>query len=180
MARVPYPKKEDLPEDERHIYERMERERGVPSAHIFLALANTPNLLDRILSLAGELRQGTVIEKRFRELGVMMVGLVTKCDYEFDHHWNAALQAGLRHEQLQNLAQFETAPVFDDAERAVLRYSKEATETGEVTEGTWSALRRHFDVRQAMEIVLTVAWYNAVVRILLPLRIEKEGWFKRM
>jgi hypothetical protein len=63
MARVPYPQKHELPEPERHIYERMERERGVPTA---------------------------------------------------------------------------------------------------------------------MEIVLTVAWYNAVVRILLPLRIEKEGWFKRM
>ncbi len=180
MARVPYPKKEELPESERHIYERMERERGVPTANIFLALANTPKLLDPILSFAGALRQDTVFEKRFRELGVLMVGLVTRCDYEFDHHWNAALQAGVRREQLDNLAQFETSPMFDDVERAVLRYAKEATETGEVSEPAWAALRRHFDVQQAMEVVLTVAWYNAVVRILLPLRIEKESWFKRM
>ena len=109
-----------------------------------------------------------------------MVGLVTRCDYEFDHHSNAALQAGVRREQLESLAEFETAPVFDDAERAVLRYAKEATQTGEVADRTWAALRRHFDIRQAMEVVLTVAWYNAVVRILLPLRIEEESWFKRM
>ena len=51
MARVPYPRKEELPESERHIYERMERERGVPTANIFLALANTPKLLDPILVL---------------------------------------------------------------------------------------------------------------------------------
>jgi alkylhydroperoxidase family enzyme len=108
-----------------------------------------------------------------------MVGLVTRCDYEFDHHANAALQGGVRREQLESLAQFETAAVFDDAERAVLRYAKEATETGQVTDTAWAALRRHFDVRQAMEVVLTVAWYNAVVRILLPLRIEEEDWFKR-
>ena len=180
MARVPYPKKEELPESERHIYERMERERGVPTANIFLALANTPKLLDPILSFAGALRQDTVFEKRFRELGVLMVGLVTRCDYEFDHHANAALQAGVRREQLESLARFETASVFDDAERAVLRYAKEATESGEVADATWAALRRHFDVRQAMEVVLTVAWYNAVVRILLPLQIEEESWFKRM
>lgn len=179
MARVPYPNKADLPEQDRAIFERMERERGVPTPNIFLALANAPNLLDRILSFAGELRHGTVFEKRFRELGVLMVGLVTKCAYEFDHHWNAALQAGVTREQLESLAQFETAPVFDDKERAVLRYAKEATETGEVAAPTWDALRRHFDVRQAMEIVLTVAWYNAVVRILLPLKIETESWFKR-
>ena len=30
-----------------------------------------------------------------------------------------------------------------------------------------------------MEVVLTVAWYNCVVRILLPLQIEHEPDFKR-
>jgi len=179
MARVPYAKREDLPEQDRPTYDRMERERGVPTGNIFLALANAPKILDPILSLAGALRTSIVIEKRFRELGVLMVGLVTKCDYEFDHHWNAALQAGVRREQLENLAAFESSPLFDEAERSVLRFAKESTETGEVADTTWDALRRHFDVRQAMEVMLTVAWYNAVVRILLPLQIEKEGWFKR-
>lgn len=177
MARVPYPRKEDLPQAERHIYERMERERG--TGHIWLALANAPKILDPIMSLAGALRNDTAFDKRFRELGVLMVGLVTKSAYEFDHHWNAALLAGVRREQLESLAQFETAPVFDEQERAVLRYAREATESGVVSEGTWNTLRRHFDTRQAMEVVLTVAWYNCVVRILLPLEIEHEGGFKR-
>jgi alkylhydroperoxidase family enzyme len=178
MARVPYPKKEDLPEADRPVYERMERERGV--GHIWLALANAPKILDPIMSLAGALRNDTVIEKRFRELGVVMVGLVSKSDYEFDHHWNAALAAGVRREQLENLKNFETAPMFDEQERAVLRYAKEATTAGAVSDATWGALRRHFDTRQAMEIVLTVAWYNCVVRILLPLQIEHEPGFKRL
>jgi hypothetical protein len=43
MARVPYPKKEDLSEQDRHIYERMVRERG--GGHIWLALANHPKVL---------------------------------------------------------------------------------------------------------------------------------------
>ncbi len=177
MARVPYPKKEDLPESERHIYERMARERG--TGHIWLAIANQPKILDAMVSLANALRNDTAFERRYRELGVLMVGLVTKSDYEFDHHWNSALQAGVRREQLENLAQFESSPHFDDQERAVLRYAKEATETGNVGDATWSALRRYFDTRQAMEVVLTVAWYNCVVRILLPLQIEHEPGFKR-
>ena len=177
MARVPYPKLEDLPEAERPIYQRMLRERG--GGHIWLALANAPKILDAVMTMAGALRNDTVFEKRFRELGVVMVGLVTGSAYEFDHHWNAALAAGVRREQLENLAQFETSQHFDDKERAVLRYAKEATETGEVSDASWDALRRHFDTRQAMEVVLTVAWYNCVVRILLPLRIEHEPDFKR-
>jgi hypothetical protein len=30
-----------------------------------------------------------------------------------------------------------------------------------------------------MDIVMAVAWYNAVVRILMPLQIEIEDWFQR-
>jgi alkylhydroperoxidase family enzyme len=180
MARVPYPKREDLAEADRPIYDRMQRERGVPTSHIFLALANTPNILDKILSLAGELRTGTVIERRFRELPVLMVGLATNCQYEFDHHWNAAVKAGVPKAQLEALADFETSPLFDPAEKAALRYAREATLNCEVADATWDEFRKHFDLRQAMEIVQTVAWYNMVVRVLLPLKIENEDWFKRL
>jgi alkylhydroperoxidase family enzyme len=177
MARVPYARMEDLPESEKHLYERMTRERG--TGNIWLAIANHPKICDAMVSLAGALRNETAFERRYRELAVLMVGLVTKSDYEFDHHWNSALQVGLRPEQLENLGQFETSPYFTDQERAVLRFSKEATETGPVSDMTWNTLRSFFDVRQAMEVVLTVAWYNCVVRILLPLQIEHEPGFKR-
>jgi hypothetical protein len=30
-----------------------------------------------------------------------------------------------------------------------------------------------------MDVVMAVAWYNAVARILLPLEIEMEDWYKR-
>ncbi|MBV8837449.1 MAG: carboxymuconolactone decarboxylase family protein [Alphaproteobacteria bacterium] len=177
MARVPYPTADDLPQAERHIYERMARERG--TGHIWRAIANAPKICDAMVSLAGALRNDITIEQRYRELGVLMVGLVSKSDYEFDHHWNSALAAGMPRAQLESLADFETSSHFTDQEKAVLRYSKEASGTGVVSDATWTALRAFFDNKQAMEIVLTVAWYNCVVRILLPLQIEHEPGFKR-
>ena len=179
MARLPLPVRDDLPEGDRALFERLEQSRGKPTGYIWRALANAPNLCDRILSLADELRHGTSLEKRFRELAVLMVGMVTKCDYEFDHHWNAALKAGLPREQLAAIADFETSPLFDDRERAVLHYAKETTQSGDVTDATWNAIRGFLDDRQAAELVVTVAWYNLVVRVLLPLRIENEPWFEK-
>ena len=180
MARVPYPKRKDAPKAQRHVYDRMVAERGTPTANIFLALANVPHLLDPILTFAGALRNETIIEKRYRELAVLTVGLRTGSRYEFDHHWNAALKAGLTRDQLHALEQFETSHLFDDKERAVLRFAAEVTENGELADATWEALQAFFDLRESMEILLTVAWYNAVVRMLLPLKIENEDWFKRM
>jgi 4-carboxymuconolactone decarboxylase len=179
MARLPLLDRDDLPEADRAVYDRLQASRGVPTGNIWRALANAPNLLDRILSLADELRHGVEIDKRFRELAVLMVGLVAKSQYEFDHHWNAAVKAGLARDKLAALSDFETSPLFDDAERAVLRYAAEAT-SGEVADATWTSLRAHFDERRAAEIVITVAWYACVVRILVPLKIENEAWFKRL
>jgi len=180
MARVPLLDPDDLAPADRAIYERLQASRGVPTGNIWRALANAPNLLDRILSLADELRHGVTIETRFRELAVLMVGVVAKSQYEFDHHWNAARKAGLAGEMLAAMEQFETSPLFDESERAVLRYAKEVTATGEVEDATWDALRAHFGDRQATEITITIAWYNCVVRILLPLKIENEAWFKKL
>jgi alkylhydroperoxidase family enzyme len=179
MARVPYPTRDDYPPAHLAAYDRMLRERGDPPLHVFVALANIPNLLDPLLTFTREMREGAVIEARLRELAIMSVALVTGATYEFNHHWNSALDAGLRREQLEQLADAETSDAFDDEERAIVRYAREATLSLNVSDETWSALRSRFSVRETMDVVMAVAWYNAVARVLLPLEIEIEDWHER-
>jgi alkylhydroperoxidase family enzyme len=179
MSRVPYPTRENYPKAYLAAYDRLLRERGNPPPDVFLALANIPNLLDPLLSFTKEMREGSAIEARLRELSILTVGFVTKARYEFDHHTNSGLAAGLRREQIEQLADFETSGEYDDRERAIIRYAREATLQIEVSDATWSALRDSFSLRETMDIVMAVAWYNAVVRMLMPLQIEIEDWFRR-
>ena len=98
--------------------------------------------------------------------------------YEVDHHWNAALNAGVRREQLEHLGAFETADCFNAEESSVIRLAKEVTQDGRVSDATWAATS-FLGQRQQMELILTIAWYNCIVRIILPLEIEKEPCFVR-
>jgi alkylhydroperoxidase family enzyme len=179
MARVPYPTRDDYPPAHLAAYDRMLRERGDPPLHVFVALANIPNLLDPLLTFTREMREGAVIERRLRELAIVSVALTAGATYEFNHHWNSALDAGLRREQLEQLADAETSDAFDEKERTIVRYAREATLSLNVSDETWSALRSHFSVRETMDVVMAVAWYNAVARVLLPLEIELEDWHER-
>ena len=179
MARVPYPTRDDYPSAYLDAYERLLRERGDPPPNIFLALANIPSLLDPLLSFTREMREGAAIERRLRELAIMTVALATGASYEFNHHWNSGLAAGLRREQLEQLADAETSDAFDDSERAIVRYAREATLSLEVSDQTWSSLRRHFSVREAMDVVMATAWYNAVARMIGPLEVGMEDWYRR-
>jgi alkylhydroperoxidase family enzyme len=179
MARVPYPKRDEYPTAYLAAYDRMLRERGDPPLHVFAALANLPNLLDPLLTFTREMREGAVIEQRLRELAILTVALATGASYEFDHHWNSALKAGLRREQLEQLADAETSDVFDERELAIVRYAREATLSLKVSDDTWSDLRRYFSLRETMDVLMAVAWYNAVARLLLPMEIETEDWYER-
>jgi alkylhydroperoxidase family enzyme len=76
------------------------------------------------------------------------------------------------------LSEYAGSNVFSPQERAVIRFAREVTRHGRIDQDVWDGLGG-FDLQQRMELVLTVAWYNCVVRILLPLDIEMEDWFRR-
>jgi alkylhydroperoxidase family enzyme len=178
MARIPYVSRETMPDGRTDLYDRLVRERGANLENIFLALANVPDLAEAVLGMATALRKQTTLPRVFRELAVVTVGLEANASYEVDHHWNAALNAGVRREQLEQLRAFETVDCFNAEERSVIRLAKEITLDGRVSDATWAATA-FLGPRQQMELLLTIAWYNCVVRIILPLEIEKEPWFVR-
>src|ERR1700675_3824734 len=121
MARIPYVNRETIPDGRADLYDRLIVERGPNPEHIFLALANAPALTEAVLGMAGALRKQTSFPRVFRALAVGMGGVVTNAAYEGDHHWNAALGAGVRREQLENLQDFEESEHFTAEERAVVR-----------------------------------------------------------
>jgi alkylhydroperoxidase family enzyme len=174
MARLPYLNREDLPEADREIFDRLVEERKTPVGNIFRMLAHTPNLLRRFLALGGELRNGTELDPKLRELALLTVGRLTGAEYEFTHHWNLARRVGVSREQLEHLADFETLPLFNEQERLVQRYALEATLNVKVSDATFEAARRSLGTRRLMELVQNVAFYNMVVRILVPLGVEVE------
>jgi alkylhydroperoxidase family enzyme len=178
MARIPYVSRETMPDGRTDLYDRLVRERGANPENVFLALANVPDLAEAVLGMATALRKQTTLPRVFRELAVVTVGLEANASYEVDHHWNAALNAGVRREQLEQLRAFETVDCFNAEERSVIRLAKEITRDGRVSDATWAGTA-FLGPREQMELLLTIAWYNFVVRVILPLEIEKESWFVR-
>ncbi|MFM0032848.1 carboxymuconolactone decarboxylase family protein [Paraburkholderia madseniana] len=178
MARIPYVSRHTIPDGRTDLYDRLLAERGPNPENIFLALANAPALTEAVLGMATALRKQTSFPRVFRELAVVTVGIVANAPYEVDHHWNAALGAGVRREQLESLQDFEESKHFTAEERAVIRLAREVTLEGHVDDSTWDATA-FLGPQQRLELLLTIAWYNCVVRILLPLQIEKESWFVR-
>ena len=177
MARLPLLTAAQISDDEPNILRRIEQERGaVPN--LYRVMATAPVLADAFRTLALTLRNEIRLDPRLRELAILSVASSAPSPYELAHHKTMALAVGVRADQLDALDQFETAPAFDDVERAVMRYAREATVKLEVADATWDDLLTRVPSRQeALEVVLQVALYNASARITVPLRIELEAEF---
>lgn len=160
------------------LFDRLERERKVPTANIFMALAHAPGMLDGFLSYANSLREGRLSAK-LREMAILTVGHCTDTEYEVAHHQSHGQKAGISAEQLKAIEQFETSDLFSDEEKAVMAFAKESTLKVHVSEAVWRELARFLDERQLVELTLSVGWYNSGVRLMGALSIDLEDSYKQ-
>jgi uncharacterized peroxidase-related enzyme len=173
MARLSYLERDDLPEPEQDIFDELLKQRGA-IGNIFRVVAHSPLLLRRMLYFSDGLRNRTKLDPRYRELAILTVGRLTQCEYEYVHHQALAKRVGVRPEQVERLAEWETDPAFNDQERAVIRYATEVTQQVRVSDATFQALGDFLDDEQIVELTLNTGFYNMVVRFLLPMQVDLE------
>jgi alkylhydroperoxidase family enzyme len=176
MARVKYLQRSALAGND-PLFDRLERERKVPTANIFRALAHAPQILDQFLSYANAIRAAGISPK-LREMAILTVGHCTHSEYEIAHHQSHGLKAGISAEQLKAIAEFEHSPLFNEEEKAVMALAKESTLQVNVSDATWHRVAAFMDEKQLVELALNVAWYNSGVRIMGTLGIELEAAYR--
>ena len=177
MARVRYVPTTELKADHPTLHDRLVTERKVPTANIFLALANAPALLDAFLSYANAIR-ASELDPKLREMAILTVGHCTNSEYEIAHHHSHALKAGLSEQQIAAIAQFETSDLFSDKEKAVMAFAKDSTLNVDVSQDVWDRGAMYLSARQMVELTLNVAWYNSGVRLMGALSIDLEEGYR--
>jgi len=168
MARVPYLEPADVAAEDRDLLKR-------PIA-LFKALVNSPNGLRAFSTLGGFIRHKSRLDPRLRELAILQVGWLARAPYEWSHHIKLGREFGVADADIRALID-DTAgrsTTLDEPARLVLRAAREMTEGGEMAEATFAALGRHLDTERLVDLTLTIAFYNAVVRVLATLRIDVE------
>lgn len=171
MARVKYLRRADSPDQA--LFDRLERERKVPTANIFLALTQAPDLLDGFLTYANALRASSLSPK-LRELAILTVGHCTSSVYEIAHHQSHAEKAGVSAEQRKAVPQFDQSPLFSEQEKAVMAFARESTLRVDVSQAVWKAAAAFLSEPELIALTLVVAWYNSGVRIMGALDVELE------
>lgn len=84
---------------------------------------------------------------------------------------------GVRDDQLEQIAAFETSPAFDAREKIVLRLSEAMTATpATISDPVFTELKQFFDVPQIVELAAAVALENFRARFNRVFEIESDSY----
>jgi alkylhydroperoxidase family enzyme len=165
MARVPYLDKSDLAHEDQVLLKR--------NITLHRALANSPNGLRAFGALGNFIRHKSRLDPRLRELAILQVGYLARAPYEWSHHVKIGRDFGVTDDDIRALiAETEgRASKLEPLAKLVLKATREMTNDLAISEGTFAALRKDLDNERVVDLVITISFYNAVVRLLASLQI---------
>lgn len=171
MARIPYA---DCSSDAaRPLADRIVAERG-SILHLYQMLMHSPPVAEGWLNYLTAIRQKSSLSGALRELIIMRVALLNNAPYEADQHAPIALREGVSQAKLDALQAWQSCPLFDENERAVLAYTDAMTRQIQVPDDVFAAVSKFYPTQQLVEVTATIAAYNMVSRFLEALQIHSH------
>ncbi|GAA3970008.1 carboxymuconolactone decarboxylase family protein [Gordonia caeni] len=146
---------------------------GTDNAHIFATLGRSKGLFRGWLHYSSRMMPFGELSRRETEMIIIRVAHLRNCDYELDHHRRLGAKAGISPEQFQQIIDGPDAG-WGDREAVLLRATDELVRERDVSDDTWSALRRHLSERKAIALVLLVGQYDMLATTISTLRIERD------
>lgn len=138
-----------------HIIEDM---RGAP-INVHGLLANHPKLLEAWWGFRNYSVNGGDLGRRKGELVILRVAVNMRAWYEWGAHVERALACGIGRDEIERVKTGATAPEWEASEALLLEAVDELIAGHGLSPATHARLRRHYSVRQIMDIMAIHGMY---------------------
>jgi alkylhydroperoxidase family enzyme len=168
MARVPYLDVSDLAPADQDLLKR--------PINLFRALVHSPGAARGWSGIGHYIRYGSKLDPRLREMAILQVGYLARAPYEWSHHVKIGHDFGVSDDDIRALiAETEGRPTnLDPFDKAVLKAAREMSSDLAISNATFAILRQKLDTGLLTDLITTIAFYCAVVRVLATMQIDVE------
>lgn len=128
--------------------------------NLYATMIHHPSLYTPRATFGTYLRRETSLPPKTRELLILRTSFLNKVEYEWAHHVESARAAGFSGGEIARIASGPEAAGWSEEHRGVLRAADELRREAFISNATWTALSRHYDTKQLIEIVFTVGGYS--------------------
>jgi alkylhydroperoxidase family enzyme len=174
MARLPYLEADQVAPEYRDMLKR--------NTNLHKLLVNSPEMARAFNGIGGYIRFKSKLDPRLRELAILQVGWMEKSEYEFTHHVKIGKEFGVTDEDIKNLF-LETegkSSTLDPLAKLVLKGAREMVRDIGMSDATFAEIKKHLSNEHMTDLVLTIAFYCAVVRVLATMKIDNEPQYKEV
>lgn len=168
MARIPYFDMAQADESLREIVATR------PPLNIYRMLAHAGPAAVGFLKLGAALLRENQLDSHLRELTILRVGILCRASYEVFQHERLAKSIGVSEEKIEALRDGPDAPVFNELERMVLRYTDAVVLNVKAGDSIFGALTKMMPSRDMAELTLTIGYYMMVSRFLENFEVDIE------
>lgn len=133
-----------------------------------------PGLAAGFLRMGGALLRENALDAQLRELVILRVGMLSDAGYEVHQHKRVARSVGLSDEKIEAIAQGAEAPVFDELERLILRFTDTVVREVKAPQALFDEVLGRLDHRRMAELVFTIGFYMMVSRFLENFEVDIE------
>jgi Uncharacterized conserved protein len=172
MSRLPLMPLEEMPEKTRQMISGGKSQLSVLNVNKMVAHAE--NSARHFMRMGNSLLTQAKLDARLRELAILRIATLCDSRYEWYQHEILAKQVGITEQQISAVRLDKNSPVFNDQERAVLRYTEEVTVNVKSSEESFAELSQFLSNRELVELTLTIGFYNLVARFLENTGVEIE------
>jgi alkylhydroperoxidase family enzyme len=168
MARLPYLDKSDLLPEHQDLLVR--------NLNLYRVLAHSPRAARSLNTLARYIRDGSQLDLRPRELAILQVSYMTGSAWGYSHHVRIGREVGVSDEEIRAVAAETTGrpSMLDPLAKTVLRAAREMTVDLTISDETFAALRQELDNERLTDLVVTISFYNGLVRLLASMHVDVE------
>ena len=128
-------------------------------------MARRPEILRAFSELITQIWRTGTVPVGLKPLVAIVASTAAGCRYCHAHETVDAMMRGVGEEKIAEIWNFERSPLYTDAERAALRFARDASVVpGAVTPEHFEELRRHWDEGEIVEILAVIALFGFLNR----------------
>jgi uncharacterized peroxidase-related enzyme len=150
----------EAPEELADAFKKSEEAVGLVTNNLRV-MARRPEIVKGLMGLFTGVMHGGTVSQELKYLVGYMASFSSGCMYCSAHSGVAASRKGGTDEKVAAIWEYETNPIFSDAERAALRVAQLAGQVPNgVTDDDFAVLTQHYSDDEIVEIVSAISLYG--------------------
>lgn len=174
---LPDIERDDLPSDEREIWDRLVEGRDV--ANLFRVMGHSRVLLQAYVEMLNALWAESGLDDQTRELVILRTAILQRSEYVWHHHVRIALELGIPEDVIRKLEHWQSSELvlFDERQRTILGYVDEVARDRQPPVHLREGLARYYPPEAIVGLNLLVGFYRMTGMFACAMELETEGRF---